>query len=144
MVLIVLKASNVTLKLKKQACFTNRIDYLDFVIKSGRHEVTNHRADAIRELKIPTKVIALRSYLRLCNGFRQFVPNFARITSPFSSRPKKTKQKEPRSLEENELKSLDALQETLLPPPVFTMPTGKGRFTLDTDACKRQVGCVMF
>lgn len=59
--------------------------------QTGRLEVANHAAEAIRKLKVPTTGFEPRSLLRLYNVFRRFVPNFARIASPYSEHLKKTK-----------------------------------------------------
>lgn len=42
-----------------------------------------------------------------------------------------------------EIKALDVLKEKFISPPGLTLPKIKEQFTLFTDACDRQVGCVL-
>lgn len=69
-----IKEASVMLKLKKRTFFTNRTDYLCHVIKHGQLRVTNHTADAIRELRAPMPVTKLRSFLVIYSFFRRVVP----------------------------------------------------------------------
>lgn len=73
----------------KWALFTNRKDYIGHDTKPYRTEVTNHTADAKREVKVPATVTELRSYLGLCTVFRGFVANSAGISSPLAEQLEK-------------------------------------------------------
>lgn len=88
MALQLLKDAGVTLKLQKWAFFKNGIYYLDYIIWPVRLKVANHTKKAVRELKTPTAVTEVRSFLRFCYVFRRFVQNLARIASPLSRRVK--------------------------------------------------------
>lgn len=110
MVLKLLKEADVTLKLNKCALYTNRNDYYGYVIKPGLIEVANHTAEFTYELIAPTAVAELRSFLGLCNGFKNFVPNFARVASPLLERLKKTQEKELEPDSEKELEATDVLK----------------------------------
>lgn len=63
MVLTLLREAGVVLKLKKFALFTNSVDYLGHVIRSGLLEIANHTTVAVGELKVPKTVTELRSFL---------------------------------------------------------------------------------
>lgn len=52
-VLCIFKEDRLTTKLKEFSFATNRIDYVDRVIKSGKLTVANHTADAIRNAEVP-------------------------------------------------------------------------------------------
>lgn len=122
MVLTVLREAYVILQPKKCTLFTNRINYLGHVLRPNRLEVSNHTADAIRELNVPTTVTELRSFLELSNMLRRFVPNFAGIVSPLFKWFKKNQDKELGTLNEEELNAFGNLKEKLISPPVLTLP----------------------
>lgn len=92
------------------------------LVKPGLFKVSNSIADAIREVKVPTAVTELRSFLGLQNIFRRFVPNCSRIVSPVSKRLKKTQEMELGSLKEKDRKELDALKENLISPLAPQLP----------------------
>lgn len=82
MVSTLIKEACVALKLKKCAFFSNSIDQFSHLIKRGRHGAAVCTADAICNLKVPTTVTELRSFLGVCNVFRQFVPSFIIVELP--------------------------------------------------------------
>lgn len=67
------------LKLKKYQLFTATNKYLGYVIHLKSLEIASHTTDAIRGLQEPKDIIELQSILGLCNVFRGFVSNFARL-----------------------------------------------------------------
>lgn len=96
-----LKDAGVTLKLRNCAFFTNRTDYFGHIIRFDPHKVVNHSADAAHKGNRPATITELRFVIELCNMFRRFVPNLARIVSPLSNR-----------LEKSQTKSLGPLRKT--------------------------------
>lgn len=80
-VLTVLIDVRVTLILKECEFFTNPIDYLSHVIRSGCLKGSTVTIDAVPGPEHPTKLRALRSFLCLCNVFQRFVPSFACIAA---------------------------------------------------------------
>lgn len=142
-VLTLLHDAGVTLQLKKCKFFTETINYLGHVIRPRRLDISSHTTDAIRGLKALTSLTELRSFLGLCNVFRRFVPNFARLAAPLHQRLKKDQPATFGSLNEEELNSMNSLKNALISPPVLALPNNSGHLTLDTDACNVQVGCVL-
>lgn len=120
-----LKKNSVTLKLKKSAFFTNRIDYFGHVIKPGRLDNANCIADVVSELTVPTTVTELRSFLGLSNVFRHLVLILAGISSPLSKWLRKTRDKELRPLNNEELKVFETLKEKLILSAVLALPKFK-------------------
>lgn len=78
-VLILLSDYGFSQKLKKCSLFTKTINYLDQIICQGQLNISSHIADAIKEIKSPRNDTELKSLLGICNVFKQFVPNLARI-----------------------------------------------------------------
>lgn len=75
--------------------------------------------------------------------FRRFVPNFARIAEPLNRKLRKDEPTKFDSLTTEETEAFETLKSKLVEPPVLALPRGKGRYTVDTDACNEQVGCVL-
>lgn len=88
-VLSLFQDARVTLKLKKCSFFTEITDYLGHVAHLRGLEIATHTTAAIKEQKPPTNVTEFCSVLGLCDVFRHFVPNFARIAPPLTNKLKK-------------------------------------------------------
>jgi len=142
-VLRMLMEAGVTLKLRKCSLFADKVDYLGHVIRPGKLEVSEHTTDAVRDVKEPTTVTGIRSFLGLCNVFRRFVPNFARIAAPLNAKLRKGEPVSFGPFNDKEQEAFDTLKMRLISPPVIALPRGTGKYTVDTDACDRQVGCVL-
>lgn len=83
-----LEESGLTLKMEKYKFFSNAIDYLGQLIRTGRLYIAEHSSDAIRSLKDPTTITYLKSSWD-CKCFRLFVPNFLLIASTSNSKLQK-------------------------------------------------------
>lgn len=75
--------------------------------------------------------------------FREVVPNFARVTSRLSRFLSKPLAKDIGAGEEDEFLALDGRKEKLISPLVLSLPGYNGQYTLDVDACNKQIGCVL-
>ena len=141
-VLRLMSEAGMTLKLKKCFFFCDKIDYLGHVISPGKLEVASKTTEAIKGLSYPTDVSQMRSFLGLCNDYRRFVPNFTRLAKPLNRKLKKDRSIR-FELDDSEKEAVDALKEKLTSTPVLALPRATGQFTIDTDACDYQVGCVL-
>lgn len=85
----------------------------------------------------------LRSFLELCNDFRRFVPNSAHFAAPLN---KKLREGHPQSfdgLTDDEIAILGTLKAKLVEPAVMDDAPSLVEYTVHTDACEKQIGCVM-
>lgn len=86
----------------------------------------------------------MRSFIGLCNVYRRFVPNFARVAAPLNALLKKgcTKVLPSATLEQRQ--AFELLRESLLSAPVLQLPNTNKPFSVDTDACDHQIGAALF
>lgn len=73
--------AGVSLKLKSCFIFEDGINFLGHILQPGRLGISAKAKDAIKGLRHPIIVTELKFFLSLCNAFRRFVPNFARIAA---------------------------------------------------------------
>ena len=85
----------------------------------------------------------MRSFLGLCNVYQRFVPNLPRISNPLNAKLWKGEAQKWGELNEDETKAFETLKEKLLNPPILTLPRIGRRYTIYTDACNVQIGCVL-
>nr|XP_016502866.1 PREDICTED: uncharacterized mitochondrial protein AtMg00860-like [Nicotiana tabacum] len=66
-------------KLSKCSFAQKQIDFLGHVIEEGRIKMDQQKIQAITEWLPPKDIHALRSFLGLCNFYRQFVKSYSLI-----------------------------------------------------------------
>ena len=142
-VLNILQRAGISLKLKKCNFFTKAVDYLGHVIKPGRLEVATKNTAAVEGFREPETQTQLRSFLGLCNVYRRFVSNFARVSAPLNKLLKKEQSPKLEPFTDDEWKAFHKLKEALASPPVLRLPRENLLFSVDTDACEYQIGCAL-
>jgi len=133
-VFTLLGENGVTLKAKKCHLFSNEVEYLGHVIRPGRISVN--------EIYPKTRTQP-RSFLGMCNVYRRFTADFAKVAKPLnklvsSSLPKKLC---PPIMEEQA--AFDRLREQLCSPPILALPRREGKYIIDVDASYDQLGCAL-
>lgn len=142
-VVLILQKTEVTLKLKIVASFTNTIDYLGHVLKPRRPENYFHITVAMNQLKEPCNVSELRSFLRLDNVLGQFISNFVQIATLPNCKPHEHQPKKFWFLINEEWIVMRTFQESLIALPILELPLAGGRYTLETDSCNIKIGCTL-
>lgn len=97
----------------------------------------------IKGLKAPKNITKRCLLFGLCNVFHQFVLSFAHIGAPQSQNLKKDQPTHFGALTADELNAIRELQNKLVSPLILELPYSGGSYTLDTDACNAQLGCVL-
>ncbi|GFW58124.1 retrovirus-related Pol polyprotein from transposon 17.6 [Trichonephila clavipes] len=133
---------NFSVNLGKCEFARQKVKYLGHVIGSGRHSPNKERIKAIQNLQAPTTKKQLRSALGLCNFYRQYIPNFAKISLPLTELTKKKVPNEiPWSKEaENAFKELKT---ALCGITELQVPDIEKPYYLHTDASQTTVGCCL-
>lgn len=126
-------------KLKKFRFHIETIEYLAYVIRSRCLDIASNTTDVIRGLQAPTNLTELRLFLALCNVFRKFVPNFARLAAPLNEKLQKDLPPTFGPLNDKETKSMNAPMEALILPSVLALPKFNGHITLERDTFTVQV-----
>jgi len=142
-VLTLVKKAGVSLKFPKCQFFQDSCDYLGHTISPGKLQVAKKCKEAIMKAFPPRTVKELQSFLGLCNVYRRFVPNFARIAEPLTKKLRKGEPQTFGDLNEEESQAYVRLRDSMISPPVLALPRAGYPYTLDTDACDHQVGCVL-
>lgn len=92
----------------------------------------------------PTRnVTESKLILILCNINRQLVLNFARVVAPVNEKLRKVQSCTFDTLSQEVSDALARVQETPLSTRELALPRSKGLWNLDTDACDKEVGCVL-
>lgn len=142
-VLRMLKEAGMTLKLKKCFYIQKRVDYLGHMVSPGRLLVAAKTVQAVQKMLPPTYLTSLRSFLVLCNVYRKFVPNFARIAAPLTKKLRKDNPDKWERLKEDETEAFNKFKDFLAKPPVLALPRLGQTYTVDSDACDKQVRSVL-
>jgi len=142
-VLRMLREVDVTLRLPKCRFFRTTVEYLGHEIKPGRLGVMDAHTRALREAHFPTTRTQVRSFVGMCNVFRRFVPNFARMAAPLTDLMGSTALVLVPPATPLQQQAFDWLKEALKTPPVLALPRRGRKYVLDVDACVTQVGAAL-
>lgn len=72
-----------------------------------------------------------------------FVPNFKRIDAHLKKKLRKGESTEFGPMNADERKEMKSLKEKLIAPPLIALSSLTGKYNVDTDDFKKQVGCVL-
>jgi transposase InsO family protein len=98
------------------------------------------RVEAIKNLKPPGDVTALRSFLGMASYYRNHVPGFATVALPLTAL---TKAKEPFVWGPEQQKAFDGLKDALTRAPILAHPNVNKPFMLYCDASCRAIGAIL-
>jgi len=126
---------------KKSHLFVSSINYLGYEIDKHGIRPNTAKIHAVKKWKEPTSQKELSRFLGFANWFRDFVPNFARISKPlYELSSSKSKQWKWTTTHQEAFESLIS---HLCSPPVLAFPDPNQEFFLATDASDYQVGSVL-
>ena len=146
MVLQRISDANITLNSKKCDIGQVVIKFLGHVVSAEGIKPDADRATAIQDLKVPTDVTGVRSFLGMTNQFRKFIRGYADLARPLNSvatDASKPRWKDGTAWGHEQQMAFEALkyvvsQNTMLAHPDFTKS-----FLLVTDASNKGVGAML-
>jgi len=75
---------DLSFKLAKCEFFKLEIQFLGYTISPNALQPGRRLSEAIQSMRAPTSKAEVKSFVQLCNFFRPFVPDFARIAAPLT------------------------------------------------------------
>ena len=125
------------LREKKLYCkcefFKTEIKFLGHVISKNKLMTDPSKIEAIMDIKVPTNVKQLQSFLEITNYYRKFIRSHSEIALPLT---KLLKESETFIWTAAQQKSFELLKSELIKKPILVLPDMKFRFSLITDASK--------
>ena len=130
------------MKLKPSKCHFARtsVNFLGFVVSSSGILPDPDKLEAVKSFPTPASVKEVCSFLGLCNYYRRFVENFAKIASPLN---RLTRKNVPFVWDPDCETAFQDLKCRLCAPPILSYPDFTQPFHLHTDASQFALGCVL-
>jgi len=101
--------------------------------------VLQSHTKALREAAFPTTRTQVRSFIGMCNVFRRFVPNIARVATPLTDLMGSTAPVTVAPPTPEKLFAFEELKRRLTQPPVLALPLASLQYVLYVDVCGTQV-----
>lgn len=139
-VLACLKEHNLQLKISKCLFFAKKFEYLGHIISNEGIKANPKKIEVIKEYPRPNKVKDIQSFLGLCNYFRRYVRNFAKISKPLTSLLKKEM---PFVWTNYQQEAFDKLKQALIDEVVLQFPNFNELFYVTTDASNVAIGAML-
>ena len=132
--------NNLYVKLEKCEFDKSETTFLGYVISKDGLKMDKEKVKAILDWPIPTNVKEVQSFIGLCNYYRLFIKDFAKIANPIHKLTRKNVQfiwgKE-------QQKAFDKLKQLFTSAPILRNPDSNKPFIVETDASNFAVGAVL-
>lgn len=129
-----------TINAKKCRFFQTSTSFLGYTISSKGIQTDSDKVDAIINFPKPTNITKIRQFLGLVNYYRNFIPNMAEITAPF------TQLLNPHmkfNWNEEAEKTFNTIKSILTTAPILITPDWSKPSTLTTDASNVGLGAIL-
>lgn len=139
-ILDILRENELYGKVSKCEFLKRQIEYLGHIISDKGIQVNPKKIESVKKWEPPTNVTQVQSFLGLCNYYRRFVKDFAKIATPLTNLTKKDVAFTWGAIEQN---SFEALKDTLTKAPVLRCADPNLPYELTADASQTGVGAVL-
>lgn len=129
--------------MKKFRLFSRIIDYLGHTILTGELLSATEPTKSIEKTPFRDEEPRLQSGLGACNVYRRFIRKFAGIERPLNAIILKDTEVKWENPSEEPLKAFRYLKKSLENPPILGNPKTGGRYMVEKDAIKYDLGTVM-
>jgi len=123
--------------------FSDKVEYLEHIVRPGQLHVLNKKVDALKHAKLPTTMTKLKGFLGMCNVYRPFIKDFSKRAKRLNAL---TRAEIPQDLPpptDVAIAAFEDLRNALLCPPVLALLKADRKLVVDVDACADQVGCTL-
>jgi IS1 family transposase len=134
------------LRLKPQKCVfgLKEVKLLGYVVSGDGIRADEAKSQAIADLKPPTTIKGVRSFLGMTGYYRQCMPDYARVAEPLLELTRNNNNKNSRfKWGEAQDKSFQKLKDLLTSSHVMAAPDTQRPYKLYTDACNYAVGAIL-
>lgn len=136
-----LQNANLKIQIDKSEFLKTETEYLGFIISKEGLKPNKKKTEAIEKILIPKTVKEIKSFLGKLSWYRRFIPNFAKLTKPFTECLKKNKQID--ITNKDYQNSFKTAKELISNPPILEFPDFSKKFILTTDASDYAMGSVI-
>ncbi|MBE6133033.1 MAG: hypothetical protein E7180_06615 [Erysipelotrichaceae bacterium] len=132
--------NNLFVKLEKCEFDVTETSFLGYVISKDGLKADPEKINAILKWPVPTTVKEVQSFIGLCNYYRIFIKDFAKIASPIH---KLTRKNVPFNWGPDQQAAFDKLKSLFTSAPILKNPDSNKPFVVETDASNFAVGAVL-
>jgi len=127
-------------KLEKCDFHVTETTFLGFTISTNGLTMDHNKVKSILDWPVPKNLKELQSFLGLCNFYRRFINNFAKIMEPLRALLRRNDQF---TWSKEADDSFNKLKESFKIGEVLIFPDPEKEFIVETDASDFAVGCVL-
>ena len=135
-----MKEEDLHLKLVKCAFDQTEVEYLELIVKHREVYMGPTKLVAVQDWEPPRSVKVVQSFIRFCNFYQNFIPNFSTLTWPLNDL---TKKRVPSLWNKKQDDMFIKLKEIFLSTLVIHMPDVSKPFHVMTDTSLTTLGGVL-
>lgn len=117
-----------------------RVKYLGHVISREGISPDDDKVRAVLEMKEPSNLQQLRTFLQTCSWFRKFIPDFAKVSEPLT---RLTRKSQTWIWGSEQASAFESLKRLLTTAPILIQPDYSKPFILRTDASNFALGACL-